>query len=125
MSIDHEEWLKEQGARVIEKRPLRRALFQPLSFRESPDIDTAITYSEDYVYKIEVTGATLRKWQMYESRLHYVIKYADEQDSSPTNFYLDNRAKHDDLLVTNPMYKEAWNEFQSIRALLGQDTYWP
>jgi hypothetical protein len=127
MSDSHDEWLKEQGARVIEKRPLRRVLFQPFSFSESPDINTAMLDidHEDHVYKIEVTSATLKKWQMYESRLHHVIKYADEHDSSPTNFYLDNRSKHNDLLVNNPMYREAWKEFQSIRALLGQDTYWP
>lgn len=127
MADSHDEWLQEHGVRVIEKRPLRRAFFQPFSFKESPDIDTAITYSEheEHLYKIEVSSATLKKWQMYEARLHHVIKYADDHDSSPTNFYLDNRAKHDDMMVNNPMYREAWKEFQSIRALLGQDTYWP
>jgi hypothetical protein len=127
MSNSHDEWLQEQGVRVIEKRPLRRALFQPISFRQSPDIDTAITYSdyEDHLYKIEVTGAMLKKWQMCEARLDHVIRYADKQDTSPTSFYLDNRAKHNDMMVNNPMYREAWQEFQSIRALLGQDTYWP
>lgn len=127
MSDSHDEWLKEQGARVIEKRSLRRAFLQPFSFSGIDDINDTINYREceEHLYKIEVTSATLKKWQMYESRLNHVIKYADEHDSSPTNFYLDNRVKHQDMLVNNPMYREAWKEFQSIRALLGQDTHWP
>lgn len=127
MANSHDEWLQEHGVRVIEKRPLRRAVSTPFSFKVSLDIDTAITYSEheEHLYHIEVRCATLKKWQMYESRLNHVIEYADKQDTSPTNFYLDNRAKHDDMMVNNPMYREAWEEFQCIRALLGQDTHWP
>jgi hypothetical protein len=127
MADSHDEWLQEQGARVIEKRSLRRAFFQPFSFSVIDDINDTINYREceEHLYKIEVTSATLKKWQMYEARLEHVIRYADEHDTSPTNFYIDNRAKHNDMMVNNPMYREAWKEFQSIRALLGQDTHWP
>jgi hypothetical protein len=38
---------------------------------------------------------------------------------------LENKERHLELLKENSMYQDAWKEFQSIRALLGETPHWP
>ncbi len=121
------EWLNEQGVRVIAQRPLRRAVIQPFWLEEKDStFSTNMTSAvEDTLYHIEVTGATLERWRQYELRLNHVIEHADMTNGLPVVFFTEARGRHNKLLEENPMYQQAWREFQEIRSLLGESVHWP
>ncbi len=121
---DQEAWLKEQGARIQNRRPLRRAFFlPPKTFSE--DVFAEPSVVEDVVYQLEVTGTMVHRWMQFQSRLMDIIDHAHRHNSFPTESYAELRRRHEHMLEENPMYQQAWREFQEIRALLGESTYWP
>jgi len=128
------EWLAKQGARVVSSTPLRRAFYNPISnWFKKPDSMTAMetldyqsyTESGDEMLNIDVPASVVKIWQSYESRLDHITKDADRYGVTPVQLELVQRKRHMELLHQNPMYHEAWLEFQSIRALLGETTNWP
>lgn len=126
MSNDHETWLKEQGVRVVGKQPLRRYVLDrmPVNYTASEMLAVMNTI-DDCVYHIEVPTAIVNKWASTEKRWMHLLETAERNNTHPAHLYIKNIERHRELLAENPMYREAWMEFQSIRALLGEDTHWP
>lgn len=126
MSDDHETWLREQGARIVGKQSLRRYILDrmPLDYTAA-DMTATVNTAEDYLYHLEVPAALVNRWGKTSRQLKHLIELADRHNSSPVSEYAKGVERHHELLHENPMYREAWREFQSIRALLGEDTYWP
>lgn len=126
MSNDHESWLKEQGVRVVGKQPLRRYVLDrmPVNYTAS-DMLAVMNTIDDCVYHLEVPSAIVNRWASTDKRWAQVMETAERNNTSPVHLYIKNIERHRELLAENPMYREAWLEFQSIRALLGEDTYWP
>jgi hypothetical protein len=127
----HDEWLKKQGVQVVSKQPVRQAFLKPIDpFKISLDTFDAVDhvhFHETQRYCIEVSEAVLTQWQKRDRQLQHIQEYAAESNSSLPyyDFYIKNKDRHEKLLSENPMYKQAWMEFQSIRALYGEDTMWP
>jgi hypothetical protein len=126
MADDHESWLQEQGARIVGRQPLRRYILDrmPVNYTAT-DMMATVNTAEDYLYHLEVPAALVKRWSKTSRQLKYLIELADRHNSSPVTEYAKGVERHHELLHENPMYREAWREFQSIRALLGEDTYWP
>lgn len=126
MSNDHETWLKEQGVRVVGKQPLRRYVLDrmPVNYTAS-DMLAVMNTIDDCVYHLEVPSAIVNRWSSTHKRWEHLLETAERNNTHPTHMYIKNLERHRELLAENPMYREAWMEFQSIRALLGEDTYWP
>lgn len=126
MANNHEQWLKEQGARVIASRPLYRAFVDPLMQYTASEINE-LTFQtrQEQLYQIEVSSPILQRWRSYADRLQHIIDDADRYDKTPVGIRVEQRQRHQELLEENPMYKQAWDEFQQIRALMGEDPLWP
>lgn len=144
MSIDHESWLRKQGVKITGRHTLRRAAGQPGYINwASGQGDGRIDWSEQYtttteqVYQVELDERTIERLERMESDIHHAIEYANRKytsrsavgytggPSDVTQFFIDNKERHLELLQENSMYKDAWKEFQSIRVLLGETPHWP
>jgi hypothetical protein len=126
MSDDHETWLREQGARIVGKQSLRRYILDrmPVNYTAT-DMMATVNTADDYLYHLEVPAALVNRWSRTSRQLHHIIELAERHNTSPIAEYIKPIERHRELLHENPMYREAWREFQSIRALLGEDTNWP
>lgn len=123
---EQETWLREQGAKIVGRHPLRRAFFHlPQWELHKQRFDAEPNILEDVAYTIEVTGVMVHRWMQFQSRLMHIIDHADLKNGSPPGVYIEARERHAKMLEENPMYQQAWKEFQEIRVLLGETSYWP
>ena len=135
MSDNHVEWLQKQGVRIMDRRTLRRAHIAPYSVCASDDpINwTPIESITESVYQVELTEKLIERFEYNESAMAHAIDYVARKhgqksylnNNSYSEFHIDNSERHAALLKDNQMYRDAWKEFQSIRALLGETTTWP
>ena len=128
MSIDHEEWLNKQGVRVTNRSTLRHASMPAFSWmqEDGPVNWTSQTFTHtEQVYTVELTETVIKNLQYNDDRLKHIHEYAERKGGMPESYFLDNSQRHRQLLQENPMYRDAWREFQSIRALLGETPHWP
>jgi len=128
MSDNHERWLKEQGASIVGRRLARRVRYDPMAFIESSKLSYDshfLNQEEDTIFQIEASVETVDKWYYAHQRLSNVYEYAERTGGMPEDFFIKNNERHRALLRDNPMYRDAWKEFQSIRALVGENTAWP
>ena len=134
MSNDHQEWLYTQGATVTGQRTLRRALMPRFNYSSEPIDWAPIESQHEQVYQVEMPERTVDLLMRNENTLRHAVTHVIKGSYSAGNlsntgtiaeFYIQQREKHYQLLKENQMYKDAWKEFQSIRALLGEDPYWP
>lgn len=128
---EQEQWLKEQGACVKGMRPLRSIYAMPLTMNNVKDesltaIQAQARVWEEPIYTVEIRGSTIKQWQAMDKRMNFITNSRDGNTgwSDPGDFIKEWR-EHRQLLDQNEMYREAWIEFQSIRALLGKTTNWP
>lgn len=138
MAIDHDEWLRKQGVKITGRHTLRRA-HQPTymnwaSGREDGRIDWSEQYTttEEQVYQVEIDERTVDRLQRLESIVQIAMEHASrvnrkspDRSGSVGQFYMDNSQRHHELLKENSMYRDAWQEFQTIRVLLGETPHWP
>ena len=130
---EQEQWLAKQGVRIKGVRSLHSIHHDPFSLHQYHNDDTLTAMQtlartwEEPAYTVEVTGSTVKRWQAMEKRMQYVAGIANTKNSpwEDPDAWIEAWRKHQQLLVSNPMYKEAWTEFLSIRAILGEDTSWP
>ena len=135
MAADHEKWLQGQGVRIMDHRTLRRAHIAPYSVCASDDpINWApLATTTETMYQVELDERTIERFQYNESAMAHAIDYVERKhgqkshlsNNSYYEFHIDNSERHLELLRENSMYRDAWKEFQSIRALLGETTTWP
>lgn len=143
MSEDHEQWLRRQGVKIVGRHTLRRA-HQPSYINWASDReDGRIDWSEQYtttteeVYQVELDERTIGRLERMEADIKHAIEFANRTHgghltgyrgpgpSDISDFYIENKERHLDLLKENSMYRDAWKEFQSIRVLLGETPHWP
>jgi hypothetical protein len=134
MSSDHEEWLHKHGVKVTGHRTLRRALMPHYNYSNDPIDWAPVETTTEPVYEAEIPARAVDSLMRNESTLRHAITHVTKGSYSAGNlsntatiaeFYIQQREKHYELLKDNQMYKDAWKEFQSIRALLGEEPYWP
>lgn len=143
MALDHEQWLRQQGVRITGRHTLRRAsapsFMNWANDQEHDRIDWSDQYttSEEQVYQVELDERTIERLGRMEADIHHAIDYANRKytarvasgykggPSDVTQFFIENKERHLELLKENSMYRDAWKEFQSIRALLGETPHWP
>ena len=143
MAFDHEEWLRKQGVKITGRHTLRRAS-TPSYYNWSSDMDNdridwadQFTTTEERVFQVELNEQTIERFERMESDIRHAHDYANRKyasrsaigyaagPSDVTQFFIENKQRHLELLHENSMYKDAWKEFQSIRALLGETPHWP
>lgn len=143
MALDHEKWLRRQGVKIVGRSTLRRWA-EPSYMNWTSDLeDGRIDWSERYtskeeqVYTVELDERTIERLERMEADIHHAIDYANRKytsrgavgytggPSDVTNFFIENKERHLELLHENSMYRDAWKEFQSIRVLLGETPHWP
>jgi hypothetical protein len=144
MAFDHESWLRKQGVKIVGRHTLRRAVdpgYMDWGLdREDGRIDwSAERYKirEEQVYHVELEEATIERLERMEADIRHAIEYANRKytargsngytggPSDVTQFFIENKERHLELLQENSMYRDAWLEFQSIRVLLGETPHWP
>ena len=140
MAEHHEKWLKTQGVKIIGRRTLRRASNPGYMNWDHKQENSHIDWSEQFtttnedVYQVELDERTIGKFERFESTIKYALQYMDHQhggqrfaapSSDVLNYYIDNNERHLALLEENSMYRDAWKDFQTIRALLGETPHWP
>jgi hypothetical protein len=119
-------WLEEQGARVVSKRPLRRVSFKPLDPFDVLRSDLEYIQhqiEEDHVFTVEIPGPVLRDIKGRVTRLHHIMGWAERNNSSVSQYFNEQVRQHYALLEDNAMYRDAYKEFMSIRALLGEEPH--
>jgi hypothetical protein len=145
MAFDHESWLRAQGIKITGRQTLRRT-FDPGYMNWGPEReDGRIDWSaeqyrirEERLYQVEITERTIERLERCEAEVRHAIEYANRKyhtarsssgytggPSDVTAFFTENKERHQELLKENPMYHDAWKEFQSIRVLLGESPHWP
>lgn len=129
---EQEQWLEQQGVYVKGVRSLRSISTTPMLSTDYYN-DNSLTAMqaharvwEEPVYTVEVRASTVKQWQAMDKRMNYIAGAGGEFNgwSDPGDFVKAWR-RHQQLLDQNPMYRESWTEFQSIRALLGETPHWP
>jgi hypothetical protein len=144
MAFDHESWLRKQGVKIVGRHTLRRAVDPGYMDWSSNWADGRIDWSaerytvrEEYVYTVELDQQTIERLGRSESTIKHALDHASRHSSGRNNgysgygpndvsdFMIENKERHLKLLQENPMYKDAWQEFQSIRVLLGETPHWP
>jgi hypothetical protein len=116
------DWLEEQGARVVSKRPMRRVSFKFQDTSFHTDIDfIQHQIEEDHVFTVEIPGPVLRDIKEKAARLDHIMEWTKKNNSSASQYFHEHIKRHHALLEDNPMYRDAYKEFMSIRALLGED----
>lgn len=142
MAIDHESWLSKQGVKITGQHTLRRAS-TPGYYNWSSDMDDRIDWSDQFttteerVYHVELNENTIERFERMESDIRHALEYANRKyatrntvgyrggPSDVTEFFIENKERHLELLQENSMYKDAWKEFQAIRVLVGETPHWP
>jgi hypothetical protein len=145
MAFDHDSWLRAQGIKITGRQTLRR-MFDPGYINWNLDSeDGRIDWSaerykirEEQVYQVELTEQTIERFERMEADIHHALDHANRKyytargvsgytggPSDVTQFFIDNKERHLELLKENEMYRDAWREFQSIRVLLGETPHWP
>lgn len=144
MAFDHESWLKKQGVRITGRHTLRRAVDPGYMNWGSDREDGRIDWSyerykirEEQVYHVEIEEATVERLERFESTIKHALDHANRHTSGHQNgysgygpndvsdFLIENKERHLKLLQENSMYRDAWQEFQTIRVLLGETPHWP
>jgi hypothetical protein len=143
MTLDHEKWLRQQGVKIVGRHTLRRwedpGYMNWASDREDGRIDWSERYfaREEQVYQVELDERTIERLERMEADIRHAIEFANRKytarpssgytggPSDVTQFFIDNKERHLELLHENSMYRDAWKEFQSIRVLLGETPHWP
>ena len=140
MADSHESWLRKQGVKIVGRHTLRRASAPSYmnwgSDREDGRIDWSdqFTTTQEQVYQVELDEQTIGKFERLESTVKYALEYMDRKHGRQTyappsndvaDYYIENKERHLELLKENSMYRDAWQEFQSIRVLLGETPHWP
>jgi hypothetical protein len=145
MSFDHESWLRKQGARITGQHTLRRAsapgyMNYWASDQEDGRIDRMAEHlntTEERVYHVEMNEHTIERFERFESTVKNALDFANRHNdrrrtgysgygpNDVSDYMLENKERHLELLKENSMYQDAWKEFQSIRALLGETPHWP
>jgi hypothetical protein len=144
MAFDHESWLRKQGVKITSRHTLRRASNPGYMDWGSNWADGRIDWSaerytvrEECVYTVELDQQTIERLERMEADIHHAIEYANRKytsrsavgytggPSDVTQFFIDNKERHQELLKENSMYRDAWREFQTIRVLLGETPHWP
>lgn len=144
MAFDHDSWLRKQGVKIVGRHTLRRATAPSYINwgieRDDGRIDWSdqFTTTEEQVYQVEMDERTIERFERMEADIHHAIDYANRKyhtargssgytggPSDVTQFFIDNKERHLELLKENSMYRDAWKEFQSIRVLLGETPHWP
>lgn len=143
MAFDHESWLRKQGVRITGRHTLRRAATPSFmnwaNDQEHDRIDWSaqFTTTEEQVYQVEMDEHTIERFERFESTVKHALDHANRYNGRPqsgysgygpndvSDFFIQNRERHNELLKENSMYRDAWKEFQSIRALLGETPHWP
>ena len=136
MSDDHEQWLRKQGATVVNQLQRHRASIPP--YRDwARGGDESIDYAPmqttvERVYQVELDERTIERLRHNESMILNALEHAVRlnrhgfiNSNSVGQYFMDNSNRHQDLLKENSMYRDAWREFQSIRVLLGETAHWP
>jgi hypothetical protein len=146
MAFDHESWLRKQGVRITGQHTLRRAS-APSYMNWGSDLEDGridwsdqFTTTEERVYHVEMNEHTIEKFERFESTVKQALDYADRYNvqhrtapsgysgygpNDVSDFMIENKERHLELLKENSMYRDAWKEFQSIRVLLGETPHWP
>lgn len=127
-ALDTLEWLRKEGARVLDRREIRQQKINFLEIREIYRHEFPLpveTVVKDVILSIEVTESTLMRWRMHLRRLQYIIDEHDFQHGHRTNFYIEQQERHLKLLSENEMYRDLWNEVRNLRTLLGETNHWP
>lgn len=125
MPSSHKNWLQQEGVSLISERYITRPqLLRNVNYIYNNNDTVEMTVEKNTVYKVEITDAQISKWKYYEEQYNYIMS-AHIREPGIHNFFAKNQNRHRELLAENSMYREAWVEFQSIRALLGEDTHWP
>jgi hypothetical protein len=134
MAIDHDEWLRKQGVKITGRYTLRRASIPSyMLYPKDEPIDWAPAETiTEQVYQVEIDERTLDRLQRLESIVQIAMEHASrvnrtspDRSGSVGQFYMDNSERHRELLKENSMYRDVWEEFQSIRVLLGETPHWP
>lgn len=128
MSDSHESWLSKQGARVVGRHVVRKASLPRFTMQDEPIDWAPLTTTTENVLQVEINEATVDRLKYNEDMLHRAMSYVQKPMYNSPNmgqYFVDKHTRHLELLKENPMYRDAWKEFQSIRALLGEDPYWP
>lgn len=140
MSVDHAKWLEQQGVQIIDQHTLCRAANPSyMNWDSNGGVDWAerFTTTEEQAYTVVLDERTIERFKRMEADIHHAIEYANRRyttrnavgytggPSDVTQFFIDNKERHVELLRENSMYRDAWQEFQSIRALLGETPHWP
>ena len=143
MALDHEKWLRRQGVKIVGRHTLRRLQDPGYMNWASDRGDGRIDWSEQYtttteeVYQVELDERTIERLERMEADIHHAIDYANRKytsrassgytggPSDVTQFFIENKERHLELLHENSMYRDAWKEFQTIRVLLGETPHWP
>ena len=141
MSDSHESWLRKQGVKIVGRHTLRRASNPGYmnwdSDREDGRMEWLaenLTVTTEQVYQVELDEQTIGKFERLESTVKYALEYMDRKHGRQTyappsndvaDYYIENKERHLELLQENSMYRDAWQEFQSIRVLLGETPHWP
>ena len=124
---NHEEWLAKHGVRVDNITQQHRAYIEPLRLSELSEEWSPVKTITDRVYHARLPENVLSEWQHTETRLHRILDLSNKVQNRTldVNIIIEAHKRHRFLLETNSMYKDAWSEFQTIRALLGEDTHRP
>jgi hypothetical protein len=143
MAFDHESWLRKQGVKIVGRYTLRRARAPSYMNwdidREDGCIDWSdqFTATEEQVFQVELDQQTIERLERFESTVKNALEHANRFNgrsqsgysgygpNEVSDFMIENKERHLELLKENSMYRDAWKEFQSIRVLLGETPYWP
>jgi hypothetical protein len=112
------------------------------SDREDGRIDWSdqFTTTQEQVYQVELTEQTIERLERFETTVKQALDYANRFNvrqhvgqsgyggagpNDVSDYLIENKERHLELLKENSMYRDAWKEFQSIRVLLGETPHWP
>lgn len=131
MSKDLEEWLVDQGVTVLGRRSLYRAYENPrlTGFVDEPNLaaqEISRILESENIYKIETSTGVIKRWKRQSDQMQAAITWANINTHGHVgSYFTEQYQRHLQLLAENPMYRQAWKEFQEMRALLGETTQWP
>lgn len=127
----HEQWLVDQGATIVGCRPLYQAVMNPMMSKaldESEHIEMQRILDQQKLYRIEASTSVVKRWKRQCDQVERAYEYSDQYANHMThmgNYFSHQLQRHQQLLENNPMYRQAWEEFQQVRLLLGETTLWP
>lgn len=135
--MDHtrlEAWVADEGANIRGRTPLRRAILRPLDWNSlDQPLDgssTDVVTQEGWIYDLRIHDTVLENWRYQQEKFKHFAKEAESTGRTHGYFRIDahwneQKQRHYRLLAEDPVYKQAWQEFQAMRSLLGEDPHWP